>query len=63
MDDGLADTPACTVLTDVNNDGIVGLGDGCQDEGNIMFFMAGSQLDFSASQSSVMQNLLSAQEH
>lgn len=63
VDDGLADTPACTVLTDVNNDGIVGLGDGCQDEGNVMFFMAGNQLDFSAGQSSVMQNLLSAQEH
>lgn len=63
VDDGLAGTPRCTVLTDVNGDGYVGLGDGCQDEDNVMFYMAGNQLDFAADQAAIMQNLLSAQEH
>lgn len=63
IDDGLADTPACTVLADANGDGIVGIGDGCQDEGNIMFYQAGAQTIFSARQASVMRSLLSIQEH
>lgn len=63
IDDGLPDTPACTVLTDVNGDGSVGLGDGCQDEGNIMFYQAGAQTTFSAGQAAVMRALLSIQEH
>jgi hypothetical protein len=63
IDDGLADTPTCTVLTDVNLDGFVGIGDGCQDEDNVMFYQAGLQTDFSAQQSTVMQNMLSIQEH
>lgn len=63
IDDGLPDTPACSVLTDVNGDGIVGIGDGCQDEGNIMFYQAGAQTIFSARQNAVMRALLSIQEH
>jgi hypothetical protein len=63
IDDGLSDTPACTVLTDVNGDGIVGLGDGCQDEGNVMFYQAGAQTVFSTRQTNVMRALLSVQEH
>lgn len=63
IDDGLADTPLCTVLTDVNGDGMVGIGDGCPDEGNIMFFQAGNQTVFSHSQAEIMRNLLSLQEH
>jgi hypothetical protein len=63
IDDGISDTPACTVLTDTNGDGIVGLGDGCQDEGNLMFFQAGAQTVFSSGQTNVMRALLSIQEH
>lgn len=63
IDDGLTDTPACTVLTDGNGDGIVGIGDGCQDEGNIMFYQAGAQTLFSPRQTEVMRTLLSIQEH
>ena len=63
VDDGIDDTPRCTVITDVNGDGRVGLGDGCQDEANIMFYQAGGQTQFSAKQAVVMQNLLSVQEH
>lgn len=63
IDDGLTDTPLCTVITDVNGDGIVGIGDGCPDEGNLMFFQAGNQTVFSTGQSEVMRNLLSLQEH
>lgn len=63
IDDGLADTPACTVLVDVNGDGMVGIGDGCQDEGNIMFYQAGNQVTFTNGQGTVMQTMLSIQEH
>ncbi len=63
VDDGIADTPRCTVLSDNNNDGMVGIGDGCQDEDNIMFYQAGAQTIFSATQGQVMRNLLSLQEH
>lgn len=63
IDDGIADTPLCTVLTDTNGDGVVGLGDGCEDEGNIMFYQAGAQTIFSPGQTSVMRALLSIQEH
>lgn len=63
IDDGLSDTPTCTVLTDNNADGIVGLGDGCQDEGNLMFFQSGAQTVFSSGQTDVMRALLSIQEH
>jgi hypothetical protein len=63
IDDGLPDTPACTVLQDKNKDGIVGLGDGCQDEGNVMFYQAGAQTVLSTGQAKVMQNMLSVQEH
>lgn len=63
IDDGLPDTPTCTVLVDNNGDGVVGLGDGCEDEGNIMFYQAGSQTVFSPRQAAVMKALLSIQEH
>lgn len=63
IDDGISDTPACTVLTDGNGDGIVGVGDGCQDEGNIMFYQASTQTTFSAGQGKVIKALLSLQEH
>jgi hypothetical protein len=63
IDDGVADTPADTVLTDKNGDGIVGIGDGCEDEGNIMFYQAGAQTIFSPGQAKVMRALLSQQEH
>lgn len=63
IDDGIGDTPACTVLDDNNGDGVVGIGDGCQDEGNIMFYQSGAQTVFSAGQAKVMKQLLSAQEH
>jgi len=63
VDDGLDDTPKCTVLTDNNGDGMVGLGDGCEDEGNLMFYQAGSQVTFSPKQGAVMRTMLSTQEH
>lgn len=63
IDDGLSDTPRCTVLTDNNHDGMVGLGDGCEDEANLMFYQAGSQVDFTPKQGAVMQTMLSTQEH
>jgi len=64
IDDGVQDTPECTVTTDVNGDGRVGLGDGCPDETNIMFYQSGlMQNVFSQGQSQIMRNLLSLQEH
>lgn len=63
IDDGLADTPKCDVLTDTNGDGFVGLGDGCPDEGNVMFYQSGTQAQFSPRQAEVMKTLLSLQEH
>lgn len=63
IDDGLADTPTCTVLTDGNGDGVVGLGDGCQDEGNVMFYVAGQQTALTQGQGAVMKTMLSVQEH
>lgn len=63
IDDGVSDTPACTVLTDNNGDGFVGIGDGCQDEANIMFYQAGTQTQFTAGQRQVMAAMLSLQEH
>lgn len=63
IDDGIADTPACTVLTDNNGDGVVGFGDGCQDEGNIMFYQSAAQTVFTPQQGNVVKALLSVQEH
>lgn len=63
IDDGLTDTPKCDILTDVNKDGRVGIGDGCPDENNIMFYQAGQQTIFTPGQSGVMKKVLSVQEH
>lgn len=63
IDDGLSDTPACTILTDVNGDGFVGIGDGCQDEANVMFYQAGAQTTLTTGQGNVMKTMLSVQEH
>lgn len=64
IDDGVQDTPKCTVTIDVNGDGRVGLGDGCPDETNIMFYQSGGfQTVLSPGQSQIMRNLLSLQEH
>ncbi|MDC3379294.1 M43 family zinc metalloprotease [Planctomycetota bacterium] len=63
IDDGLSDTPECTNLADNNGDGITGLGDGCPDEDNVMFYMSGAQTQFTAKQAKVMQNILASQEH
>lgn len=63
VDDGITDTPKCDVLTDVNGDGRVGLGDGCPDENNVMFYQAGLQTVFSTGQADIMKQVLSAQEH
>ncbi|MBL4844429.1 MAG: hypothetical protein JKY65_02790 [Planctomycetes bacterium] len=64
IDDGVSDTPECLVTTDVNGDGRVGIGDGCPDETNIMFYQSGPmQTVFSQGQSQIMRNLLSLQEH
>jgi len=63
IDDGLSDTPACTILTDSNGDGRVGLGDGCPDEDNIMFYQAGNQTVLTPDQSNLMRKVLSVQEH
>lgn len=65
IDDGVKDTPKCDVLSDFNGDGRVGIGDGCPDETNIMFYQSntGTQNIFSPGQSSIMRHLLSTQEH
>jgi hypothetical protein len=63
IDDGLSDTPAAGNLIDKNGDGVVGLGDGCADEGNIMFWEAGNQTILSAMQVNVIKATLSAMEH
>jgi hypothetical protein len=65
IDDGVKDTPKCTVTQDFNSDGRVGIGDGCPDETNIMFYQSEVSLQtlFSAGQGQIMRNLLSLQEH
>lgn len=63
IDDGLADTPRCTKLADANGDGFVGIGDGCEDEGNVMFYQAGNQTTLTQGQAGVMKSLLSVQDH
>lgn len=63
LDDGLADTPRCNVLVDANGDGVVGLGDGCPDEGNLMFYQTASQQLLTPQQADVLQGMLSVQDH
>lgn len=63
IDDGLTDTPKSTNLDDKNGDGIVGIGDGCQDENNVMFWQAGLQTDLTPMQIRVIKTTLSAMEH
>jgi hypothetical protein len=63
IDDGLSDTPPAGTLIDRNGDGVVGLGDGCADEGNIMFWESGNQVILSPMQVNVIKTTLSAMEH
>tara|TARA_B100000965_G_scaffold365421_2_gene349888 strand:- start:113 stop:1366 length:1254 start_codon:yes stop_codon:yes gene_type:complete len=65
IDDGVKDTPKCDVTQDFNGDGRVGVGDGCPDETNIMFYQSntGTQNIFTPDQSAIMRQLLSLQEH
>ncbi|MGE0707067.1 MAG: M12 family metallo-peptidase [Planctomycetota bacterium] len=65
IDDGVSDTPKCSVLQDFNSDGRVGIGDGCPDETNVMFYQSDEKLQnvITAKQSQIMRNLLSLQEH
>ncbi len=64
IDDGLADTPAAGTIKDNNGDGVVGVGDGCADQNNVMFYQSiPTQTQLSVRQVSIMKTLLSSLNH
>jgi hypothetical protein len=64
IDDGLADTPPAGTIADANSDGVVGIGDGCADQNNVMFYQSiATQSQLSPRQVSIMKTLLSSLAH